>query len=337
MSIQSMSWAIEQQEIKDPIARLVLICMANYADKNGQGIFPSVETLKADTGLSERAIRYKIGVMVDSGVLVAGNPKVVAAYIDRKDKRPMCYDIVMNRGAPHAPGEAAGCTTCQNGVHVVPERGAPHAPNPSLNLQLTEEHVAAVEKGIPFGRILELYHGILPQFPRVRSLTPDRKKAISGRWNDSADCQSIDYWEGFFQRVERSDFLSGRLPRNGGHETWRCDFDWLVNPNNHAKIMEGKYDNLKASTSASAAPVQAMLDLYHKHCPLMERALLTEPLIAAMTERWREEPDLGLWEFYFKECGERFGAEGMVKWITGEKRPYLALLMTKELFGKLSA
>ena len=41
-----------------------------------------------------------------------------------------------------------------------------------------------------------------------------------------------------FERVEKSDFLSGR---NG---KWsNCGFDWIFNPSNFVKIIEGNYDN----------------------------------------------------------------------------------------------
>lgn len=111
-----MSWALDQQIIADPTARHVLLCLSNYANQDGRGAFPSVDTLKADTGLSERTIRYKLDDLEAAGVIRRGSPAIVAAYIDRKDKRPICYDIVM-RGAPDAPRDG-------DGVQMATERGA---------------------------------------------------------------------------------------------------------------------------------------------------------------------------------------------------------------------
>ena len=55
-----MSWALSQRDLKDSSARHVLLCLANYAGTDGRGAFPSAHTLSADTGLSERTVRYKL-------------------------------------------------------------------------------------------------------------------------------------------------------------------------------------------------------------------------------------------------------------------------------------
>jgi Helix-turn-helix domain len=144
MSVQAMAWAMDQEIIKNPTARHVLLVLANYADVNGKAAFPSADTLVRQTGLSERAVRNKLVEMEGVGVIVRGNQAIVEAYIDRGDRRPICYDLAMpqdekrgarnaprkERGAPHS---TTGCTSFQDGVHVVPERGAGGAPNPSSN------------------------------------------------------------------------------------------------------------------------------------------------------------------------------------------------------------
>ena len=130
-----MAWALSQQDVTDAVARHVLLCLANYADAEGCGAFPSVARLCSDTGLSERSVRNKLGLLVELGVLVEGNGRIAAAYIDRGDRRPVVYDIPAVRGAPAAPREANGVQEIPNGVHVVPSRGARPAPNTSLNHQ----------------------------------------------------------------------------------------------------------------------------------------------------------------------------------------------------------
>lgn len=54
MSVQAMTWAIDL-EIK-PMPKLVLICLANYSDKDGHA-FPGQKRLAEDSGLSVRAVR----------------------------------------------------------------------------------------------------------------------------------------------------------------------------------------------------------------------------------------------------------------------------------------
>ena len=50
----------------------------------------------------------------------------------------------------------------------------------------------------------------------------------------------FDY-KAYFDRIEKSDFLSGR---NGRWNIGRCaGFEWLTNPKNAAKVLRGQYDN----------------------------------------------------------------------------------------------
>lgn len=144
MSVQSMSWAMEQRDIVDATARYVLLVLANYADKNGRGAFPSSSSISDDTGLSIRTVKYKLDHLMDIGVIRLGNQAIAGAYIDRHDRRPTVYDLCVERGASPAPGsergandDAMGCSSRQNGVQTTTERGAPAAPNPSINHQGT--------------------------------------------------------------------------------------------------------------------------------------------------------------------------------------------------------
>ena len=137
-----MSWALSLpiQSLKDSSARHVLLCLANYAGSNGAGAFPSAKTLTDDTGLSERTVRIKLDLLEEAGLIVRGNQALAAVYIDRHDRRPVVYDLMIKRGAVAAPREdATGCSLGKNGVQPTTERGAATAPNTSINHQLTEQ------------------------------------------------------------------------------------------------------------------------------------------------------------------------------------------------------
>lgn len=136
MSIQAVAWAIDQQEVHDPVTQLVLICLANYAAADGSSAYPGVARLALDTRLSERAVQYQLRKLEKMVLIRKGNQAIVAARISRADKRPTCYEILMKeRGAPDAPRVVTGCTATQSGVHPVVERGAPHAPNPKRSVR----------------------------------------------------------------------------------------------------------------------------------------------------------------------------------------------------------
>ena len=136
-----MSWALSRRDLgKDSSARHVLLCLANYAAADGRGAFPSAKTLTEDTGLSERTVRSKLDLLEVQGLIVRGNQALAAVYIDRHDRRPVVYDLMLKRGAVAAPREeVTGCSQQQNGVQPTTERGAAIAPNTSLNHQLTEQ------------------------------------------------------------------------------------------------------------------------------------------------------------------------------------------------------
>lgn len=137
-----MSWALSLpvQTLKDSSARHVLLCLANYAGSSGAGAFPSAKTLTDDTGLSERTVRIKLDLLEECGLIVRGNQALAAVYIDRHDRRPVVYDLMIKRGAVVAPREdVTGCSLGQNGVQPTTERGAATAPNTSINHQLTEK------------------------------------------------------------------------------------------------------------------------------------------------------------------------------------------------------
>lgn len=142
MSVQAMTWAIEQQDVREPNARHVLLCLANYADADGKAAFPSTARLEADTGLSESTIRRKLDLLEEMGLIEEGNQAVVAAYIERGDRRPVCYDMVMKkRGVSVTPGgergvtvTGTGCHGDANGVSPTTSRGVTVTPNPSLTI-----------------------------------------------------------------------------------------------------------------------------------------------------------------------------------------------------------
>lgn len=140
MSVQAMSWALSQQIITESHARHVLLCLANYADQSGRAAFPAVSSLALDTGLAPRTVQYRLRELEESGLIKRGNQAIAAAYITQRDRVPVCYDLAMERGAPHAPGaphDATGCTSEQDGVHATTERGAQRAPNPPINHPLS--------------------------------------------------------------------------------------------------------------------------------------------------------------------------------------------------------
>ena len=86
---------------------------------------------------------------------------------------------------------------------------------------------------IDYKQIVDLFNEICTSLPRVQNISDKRKKQIKNIVKQfSPDFKEV------FEKVEKSDFLTGR---NG---KWtNCGFDWIFNPSNFVKIIEGNSDN----------------------------------------------------------------------------------------------
>lgn len=95
-----------------------------------------------------------------------------------------------------------------------------------------EEKERDVEKRVDCQQVVDLYHSLCKSFPKVRTLTDARKKAIRARLNT----YSMDDFKTVFTNAENSAFLKGSNNRN-----WTATFDWLIKDGNMAKVLEGNY------------------------------------------------------------------------------------------------
>lgn len=87
-----------------------------------------------------------------------------------------------------------------------------------------------------YQEVIDLYNATCKDLPKVEKLTDSRKRHIKARSKDLM--KSKEDWVNLFERVNASDFLSGRSAN------WRANFDWFVDsPTNMAKVLEGNYDN----------------------------------------------------------------------------------------------
>jgi hypothetical protein len=81
-------------------------------------------------------------------------------------------------------------------------------------------------------QIIDLYHSICISYPKIRSLSEARKKAIKARLKT----YSLEDFKTVFENAEASSFLKGKNDRN-----WSANFDWMIADKNMAKILEGNY------------------------------------------------------------------------------------------------
>ncbi len=98
----------------------------------------------------------------------------------------------------------------------------------------------------------ETAHGLLPRV-QVPSLKAGQKrfKAAKARLLENPD---LGYWRGVIARMNASPFCRGEK------SAWRASFDFLIQPETHIKVLEGKYD----PAGNSAAPQQMTVARAHE-------------------------------------------------------------------------
>lgn len=87
---------------------------------------------------------------------------------------------------------------------------------------------------VPYEKIRELFNTTCLSFSKVVGINGKRKVSVGARWSEHPD---LGFWAAYFGRVESSPFLKGKNERG-----WKATFDWIMQPANMDKVLEGKYD-----------------------------------------------------------------------------------------------
>lgn len=142
--------------------------------------------------------------------------------------------------------------------------GTPYIP------QGGNEAPAAAEQ-TPYKAIVDMYHEICKSYPKLKKVSDNRKKAIAARWKEYG--RDLDTFRSLFMFAEESSFLKGRNKRN-----WTADFNWLMNSENMAKVLEGNYAD-KSSGYGRKEPVPGWMQpsLGDAEIEAIQRALRDEP------------------------------------------------------------
>lgn len=115
----------------------------------------------------------------------------------------------------------------------------PLVPGDAGDLLGDQQILRSAKPTCPHQEIIDLYHEILPQCPRVRDWTTSRQTHLRARWNEDLRRQNLDYWRRLFEYIETCDFLVGR----SGKTPFFADLEWIVTSKNFTKIREEKYAN----------------------------------------------------------------------------------------------
>lgn len=102
------------------------------------------------------------------------------------------------------------------------------------HMETETETETIIDNVINYNGVVENFHLYCDRMGKVSKLSDQRKKHISGRYKEFDYDTIIEV----IIKAGKSDFLCGI-----NDKCWKADFDWIFNPTNFLKIMEGKYDN----------------------------------------------------------------------------------------------
>ena len=95
---------------------------------------------------------------------------------------------------------------------------------------------------VPYQRIVDLYHQILPELPGCVKLTDTRKRQIKARWHETygqTPSSTLAFWARYLWFVKRSRFICGM--RDNDTRNWRASLDFLTRQSSLVKAIEGQY------------------------------------------------------------------------------------------------
>jgi hypothetical protein len=91
-----------------------------------------------------------------------------------------------------------------------------------------------------FPKIVKLWNEHCGEMKQVKICTTSRIRIAEQALRNNSD---IDFWINLFKKAAENFFLCG-----GGNIGWRASFDWIMNEDNIAKVLEDYYqqhDNSK--------------------------------------------------------------------------------------------
>lgn len=262
MSIAALNWARPLPFGKSE--KFVLMMLAERANAQGE-CFPSVPSLAAETGFSDRTIQRAIRQLMRGGALV----------VDHGGGRHRSSRYVLQIGTAPAPlpePETVTLVTSEtvtflqetvtlppNTVTLTTETVTPMSPKPYREPSRTVENLlpptpfgtdllAAVPAPPDLvGRAIGIWNDVCGPFcGRVQKMTEQRRRrmrtVIVNEFHGS-----MEDWLAFCDGVAATPFLVGTNDRG-----WVADFDWMLTPANFVKVSEGKYLRSGPAVGASA-------------------------------------------------------------------------------------
>lgn len=184
--------------------------------------YPSVETITQEMNITKDTFYRHIGALVAAGVVVKQQQKEKGKFA--RTLYRLTHEVAISEKSdfPIPNFSESNCS----------ESTASETIKNSSKKEQDKKVTGSIEVSVQ--QITDLYCEICKSYPKVRSLSETRKKAIKARLKK----YSLNDFRELFEKAEASDFLKGSNNRN-----WIATFDWMIKDQNMAKVLEGNYQN----------------------------------------------------------------------------------------------
>lgn len=121
MSVQAISWALEEAPGVAPGLVSTLIGLANHAGKDGRAAYPGIDTLATYTRKSYRQVQRDLEELAAAGLIRPGDQQHVSHL--RADRRPRVWDLAVER--KRSRGDTHDTPSSSNGTtHMTPRKAS---------------------------------------------------------------------------------------------------------------------------------------------------------------------------------------------------------------------
>ncbi|MBF9694093.1 helix-turn-helix domain-containing protein [Bifidobacterium dentium] len=223
MSIQAVTWAlygVPAESVKYSDFRVLLV-LADHADPEGRGAYPSRSTISRLTGYGLRTVSYALKNLENAGLISRGDQRITSNLGGYK---PVVWNLSMgkDRGAKIAPlgngerGVQSDCTPAvQSDCTPAVQRGVQKTADRCANSSATCLHKNQ-SKEEPY---IE---------PRESNARARKSKPISSDWKPSEEHRALADRLGIDCDVEASKFIDRALDSGAGSADWDARFrTWL--------------------------------------------------------------------------------------------------------------
>ena len=245
MSIQALTWVIYDvaPDIKHADFRTLLV-LADHADPQGMGAYPSRSTISRLTGYSVRTVSYALKSLESSGLISRGDQRIVSNLGGYK---PTVWNLNMSRGAKTAPlenAETAVQTDCTPAVQTdrTPAVQTDRTPavqtdrTPAVQTDCTPAVQAGVQKtrtGVQTGVQHDCTRTISKEEPYIEPRESNARARkpipISADWKPTEEHRALAGRLGIDCDIEADKFRDRALDSGARSADWNAKYrNWLV-------------------------------------------------------------------------------------------------------------